>query len=99
MSGVVLRDAATRQGYLPQHRGVDLGWPMSACDAATLATSARSSFGWATGCGERVKRSMDVIQVSELANRPFAKLSGGQQQRVLLAGALADEPALLVLDE
>ena len=99
MSGVVHRDAANRQGYLPQHRGIDLGWPMSACDAATLAMSARRRFGWATGCGDRVKRSMDVLQVGDLSNRPFAKLSGGQQQRVLLAGALADDPALLVLDE
>ena len=99
MGGVARRGAATRQGYLPQHRGTELGWPMSACDAATLATSARRRFGWASGCGERVKQSMDLLQVGELANRPFAKLSGGQQQRVLLAGALADEPALLVLDE
>ena len=99
MSGVVRGADATRQGYLPQHRGIDLGWPMSACDAATLASSARRRFGWVRGCGERVKRSMEVLQVGELANRPFAKLSGGQQQRVLLAGALADEPALLVLDE
>ena len=99
MSGAVRRDPAARRGYLPQHRGIDLGWPMSASDAATLATSARQRFGWARGCGGRVRRSMELLHVAELAARPFAKLSGGQQQRVLLAGALADDPALLVLDE
>jgi ABC-type Mn2+/Zn2+ transport system ATPase subunit len=99
MSGTVRRDPALRRGYLPQHRGIDVGWPMSARDAATLATSARNRFGWGHGCGERVRGSMELLQVSVLAERPFATLSGGQQQRVLLAGALADDPALLVLDE
>ncbi len=99
MSGVVKRDSSIRHGYLPQHRTIDLHWPMSARDAAALAISARHRFGWAIGCGQRVKQSMDVLQVGQLANRPFAKLSGGQQQRVLLAGALADDPGLLVLDE
>jgi ABC-type multidrug transport system ATPase subunit len=37
--------------------------------------------------------------VEAVAPRRFADLSGGQQQRILLAGAMAAEPQVLVLDE
>jgi putative spermidine/putrescine transport system ATP-binding protein len=47
----------------------------------------------------RVKESLALVGLSELAARKPAKLSGGQQQRVALARALAIRPDLLLLDE
>jgi len=88
-----------RIGYLPQHRNIELHWPMTALDAASLAISARRLFGW---IGPRVKdvlAMMNRLKIDQLAYRPFASLSGGQQQRVLLSGALAGDPTVLVLDE
>jgi putative spermidine/putrescine transport system ATP-binding protein len=48
---------------------------------------------------DRVKRVLDMVQLSALAERMPKQLSGGQQQRVAIARALAFDPDLLLLDE
>ncbi len=100
LSGRVERSPDTRLGYLPQHRGIELHWPMTAFDAASMAVSAQAWFGWISASGRRrVRDSIDTMGLSDLANQPFGRLSGGQQQRVLLAGALSTSPNVLMLDE
>jgi spermidine/putrescine transport system ATP-binding protein len=52
--------------------------------------------------GEARRRAMemlDVVKLSEFAQRRSTQLSGGQQQRVALARALVNMPAALLLDE
>ncbi|QPZ38141.1 ABC transporter ATP-binding protein [Paramicrobacterium chengjingii] len=46
-----------------------------------------------------VDEKLDLVGLTELANRYPHEISGGQQQRVAIARALANEPAVLLLDE
>jgi ABC-type Mn2+/Zn2+ transport system ATPase subunit len=99
MTGAVTHSPGLRIGYLPQYRAIDLHWPMRGIDAALLAASARQRFGWVGSQKQAALAMLKRLGVDSLANKNFAKLSGGQQQRILLAGAMASEPDILILDE
>ncbi len=48
---------------------------------------------------EKVKRALDMVELSKYGSRRPSHLSGGQQQRVALARALVFEPSLVLMDE
>lgn len=48
---------------------------------------------------EKVERVLDMVCLSEFANRHPNQLSGGQQQRVAVARALVFSPDLVLMDE
>jgi putative spermidine/putrescine transport system ATP-binding protein len=48
---------------------------------------------------QRVAAALDMVRLSNLADRRPTQLSGGQQQRVALARALVFEPKLVLMDE
>ena len=48
---------------------------------------------------KRVKEMLEVVRMSEYAERLPSKLSGGQQQRIALARAIVIHPDMLLMDE
>lgn len=48
---------------------------------------------------ESVNRALELVQMSDVTQRPASMLSGGQQQRVALARAIAFSPGVVLFDE
>ncbi|MBQ1505912.1 MAG: ABC transporter ATP-binding protein, partial [Erysipelotrichales bacterium] len=48
---------------------------------------------------QKVKRMLDLVNLSGYEKRNVTQMSGGQQQRVAIARALVNEPNVLLLDE
>lgn len=48
---------------------------------------------------QRVTHALEAVNAADLRSRPIHRLSYGQQKRVCLAGVLAMQPAVLLLDE
>jgi energy-coupling factor transport system ATP-binding protein len=46
-----------------------------------------------------VHHALERVSLSSYSDRPTSSLSGGQKQRVAIAGALAENPRVLLLDE
>ena len=89
-----------RVGYVPQRLEYDRDLPMTVLEYLALSLQRRSIvFGIASRARRRVMKMLTDVGAADLADAALGKLSGGELQRVLLAGALQNEPELLLLDE
>ena len=89
------RSLASCIAYVPQ--GVELKVSYSVRQFTEL-----SGYPLGTSDAERFAASEEALRMAnclEIADRPIAELSGGERQRALIAGALAQKPKLLLIDE
>ena len=87
--------------YIPQRSQVDWNFPVSVADVVMMGRSAKlGMLNWPHKSDwEYVHRVLEIVELSDLAQRQIGQLSGGQQQRMFIARALAQEAELMLMDE
>ena len=90
-----------RISYVLQYTTVPSGTPLTVAEAVAMARYPRLGlFGRPSREDKKyVTSAMERLKITDLAKRHLTELSGGQRQRVYVAQGIAQDHAILLLDE
>lgn len=93
------KEIASWISYVPQSQGRNI--PFSVYDYVMLGRYANFGFLGTPGSKDRkiVEESLVLTDLKDYSHRSIYSLSGGEKQRVLLAGAVAQQAKIMLLDE
>ncbi|TWT10006.1 ABC transporter ATP-binding protein [Reyranella sp. CPCC 100927] len=92
-------ELARRLGYVPQaHNAL---FPFTVREVVLMGRAARVGLFSAPSAQDRdaARQALHALGIDHLADRTYTTISGGERQMTLIARALAQEPAILVMDE
>lgn len=94
-----LKKFAQLVAYIPQVRS--LPFPYKVLDFVLFGRTAHLGLFSYPGKKDKLiaEECLDVLNIRHLSERIFTQLSGGEQQMVMVARALAQQPAFLIMDE
>jgi ABC-type Mn2+/Zn2+ transport system ATPase subunit len=94
-------ELAALPAYVPQTDRTRLDFPVTALDVVLMGAYARTP-AWrrvARADRDAAHATLERVGLGDRARRRFGDLSGGQRQRVLIARALLQDRAVMLLDE
>ncbi len=99
--GMPLNKARSKIAYVPQRESVDWDFPITVLEVALMGRYGRLGAFTRVRKADReaAKSALELVGMSEFADRQIGELSGGQQQRLFLARAIVQNPDLFLLDE